>query len=513
MPVTSTQGERIAKNTFLLYLRMFFVVGVGLYTSRVVLKTLGVEDYGVYSVVGSIVAMMGFLNSAMSSSTARFITYELGVGDDTRLNNTFSSAVIVHFIIALLILFLAESLGLWYLNNKLVIPEQRVRAAHWVYQFSILTAMMSITQVPYNSCIIAHEEMNVFAYIEILNALLKLGIVYVLFVVKTDKLIVYAILMFSVSSLIRFIYRFYAIRNFRECHFHWIWDKSFLLPLVSFTGWSLYPSFCFTTRQQGINLILNRFGGAIINAASGLATTVFNIIEQFSSTILTAARPPIIKLYAKNEFTRMLGLTINISTIANLLYGLLVVPIIFECHYLLSFWLGSVPQYTESFCILLLISSFFSLNNNTLYIILQAQGNIKSLSLLSGTTAILVLPVLFILLVKGLSFDFAYILSIINSSLIYIYSLIIAQHSILGFRAFPYFMKTMLRSCLCLIPSILLIVLIQHFIEGSFIRLCIVLLASVLTTSIIALLFVFPKEIINRLIDKVKGRNGESSSI
>ena len=492
-------SKRIAKNPLLLYLRMFLVVGVGLYTSRIVLQILGVDDYGIYSVVGSIVAMMGFLNSAMSSSTARYITFELGTGDQERLQKTFSSAVIVHFILALTVLLLAETIGLWYLRNKLVIPESRLGAANWVYQFSILSAMMTITQVPYNSCIIAHERIGVFAYIEILNSVLKLAIVFLLVLFNSDKLILYAALTLVVSVFIRGLYRYYAIRHFSECHFHWIWDKSFILPLLSFSGWSLYPNICFTTRQQGTNLILNRFGGAVINAASGLATTVFNIVEQFSNSVLTAARPPIIKLYASKEVEKVLQLTIKVSTIASILYGIVAIPIVFECHTLLAFWLGTVPRYTESFCVLLIIGSFISLNNNTLFILLQAEGNIKTYSILSGTTAILVLPVLYIFLTKGLSFNIAYILSIANSLLIYIYSLVIVQQNISHFNGFSYFVKTILKSCLCLLPSIVFILLIRMHFKESLLRVCLTTVVSLVTTGIISLLFVLPKDILRRL--------------
>ena len=229
-----SDNRRIAKNALMLYIRMFLTMIVGLYTSRVVLATLGVEDYGIYGVVGGIVAMMGFLNASMSGATSRFLTFELGRGDKQRLADTFSSALIVHIGIAVVVLLLAESVGLWFLENKLIIPAGRMNAARWVYQCSILSAMLGITQAPYNASIIAHEKMDVYAYVEILNVTLKLLIVYLLVIGHFDKLILYALLTLAVSVVVMLTYRIYCIRHFEESHFHWLWDKTILKPLLSF---------------------------------------------------------------------------------------------------------------------------------------------------------------------------------------------------------------------------------------------------------------------------------------
>ena len=270
---TSENNKRIAKNTIMLYLRMFLTMVVGLYTSRVVLQTLGVEDYGIYGVVGGIVAMMGFLNASMSGATSRFLTFELGRGDKERLSKTFSSALVVHIIIAVIVFVVAETVGLWFLCYKLVIPENRMVAAHWVYQLSILSSMITITQVPYNSSIIAHEKMDVYAYVEILNVTLKLLIVYLLVIGNFDKLILYAILMFAVSVIIMMVYRIYCLRRFEECKFRLFLDKDYLKPLLSFSGWDLYGNTDFSVRQQGANFLLNMFYGVVLNAAYNIATT------------------------------------------------------------------------------------------------------------------------------------------------------------------------------------------------------------------------------------------------
>lgn len=502
-----SNNKRIAKNTIVLYLRMFLVVGIGLYTSRVVLATLGVEDYGIYGVVGSIVAMLGFLNSAMSTSTSRFLTYEMGQDNIETLQKTYSSAMMVHYIIAIIVFVVSETIGLWFLCNKLVIPENRILAAHIVYQISIVSAMLTITQVPYNASIIAHEKMDIYAYVEILNVALKLLIVYLLTIGDFDKLILYAILMFAISFMIRVIYRIYVFRHFEECKFKWMWDENYIKPLLGFSGWSLYPSFCFTARQQGINFIINIFGGAAVNAASSLATTIFNIVEQFSTNILTASRPPIIKLYAKNEHESMLRLTQQISSVASVLYGFIALPVILECHYLLSVWLVNVPYYTEGFCILLLISTFFSLNNNCLYTIIQANGNIRLHSLLAGSTALLVLPILYVVLHLGGSLYMAYILSVVNSSLIYLYCLIIVKKHVPHFAPLTFAFSTLLKSIICFIPIIMIVEVIQSNIEESFYRLVLTTSITTIMLSIISVSFIIPRNMLNKFLVKIHLKN------
>lgn len=299
------ENKRIAKNAIMLYLRMFLTMIVGLYTSRIVLTTLGVEDYGVYGVVGGIVSMLSFLNASMSGATSRFLTFELGRGDRQRLSDTFSTALIFHVLIAIIVFIIAETVGLWFFYNKLVIPENRIDAAFWVYQLSILSSMFTITQVPYNSCIIAHEKMDVYAYVEMLNVTLKLGIVYLLMVGNFDKLILYAVLVFLVSFIIMFIYRIYCLYMFEECKFHFIVKKAYMSPFLTFSGWDLYGNLSYTVRIQGANFVLNMFYGVVLNAANGIASTVQGILMGFSSNIIMAFKPAIIKKYAVGCFDEM----------------------------------------------------------------------------------------------------------------------------------------------------------------------------------------------------------------
>ena len=430
MQDTTSNNKRIAKNTIMLYIRMFISMVVGLYTSRVVLATLGVEDYGIYGVVGGVVGMMGFLNASMSGATSRFLTFELGKGDKERLAKTFSSALIVHIGIAIVVLILAETVGLWFLCNKLNIPAERMQAAHWVYQLSILSAMFGITQVPYNAAIIAHEKMDVYAYVEILNVSLKLLIVYLLCIGNFDKLILYASLMLAVSILIMMVYRIYAIRQFPEAHFHWIWDKTYLRPLLSFSGWDLYGNACVIARQQGTNFLINIFYGVVFNAASGIATTVQGTISGLAFNIILAFRPQIIKQYAKGNVEDMSKLVGNAVCFTTILFGCMSIPLILETHYIMKAWLGVIPEKSEIFCQILLIASFLGLLNNIWNTCIHATGKIKEISIFSGTFFLISLPIIYVVFQFKAPVESAYLVFILSIVFVNVSNLLIIKKKI-----------------------------------------------------------------------------------
>ena len=380
-PVSS--NRRIAKNAVMLYIRMFLTMIVGLYTSRVVLNVLGVEDYGIYGVVGGVVAMLGFLNASMSGATSRFLTFELGKGDKKRLADTFSSALIVHIGIALIVFVVAETLGLWFLTHKLVIPEGRMTAAHWVYQMSIASAMLGITQVPYNATIIAHEKMDVYAYVEILHVTLKLLIVYLLIIGDIDKLVLYAALVLAVGVIIILIYRIYCIRHFQESHFHWIWDKTILKPLLSFSWQTIVAHMSYSFRLQGTNFVLNMIFGVIVNAATGIASTVNGTISQFSYNVIAAFNPQIIKCYAHDDPLSSCRLIILAAKYSTILILLIIIPFEFEAPQILRLWLGQLPDYAVSFNRIMMLS-LLTCVTNPVYTGLMATGFIKSYSLIQA---------------------------------------------------------------------------------------------------------------------------------
>lgn len=342
----SSSNKTIAKNTIMLYIRMILSMVISLYTSRVVLETLGVTDYGIFSVVGGVVTMFSFFNSTMSGATSRFLTFELGTGNVKKLKDTFSTAVILHFVIALCIVIICETIGMWLLNNKLVIPVEQKIAAQWVFHFSILSMFFNIIQVPYSASIIAHEKMGIFAYIEIANSILRLLIVYLLVVICINKLILYSILTCSISALILFIYICVCRYRFEECRVYVIWDKSIIKPMLSFSGWDLYGNISVMARTQGVNMLLNMWFGPIMNAASDIAARVQTIVLNLSTNISMAIRPQIIKSYSTSDYTRMLFLLQNGSRITFVLMLYFAVPLIIEAKYILNLWLGDVPDHT-----------------------------------------------------------------------------------------------------------------------------------------------------------------------
>ena len=496
----TSNNRRIAKNALMLYIRMFFTMIVGLYTSRVVLVTLGVEDYGIYGVVGGVVAMMGFLNASMSGATSRFLTFELGRDDQRKLAETFSSALIVHIGIALIVFLIAETVGLWFLCNKLVIPDGRMEAAHCVYQCSILSAMLGITQTPYNASIIAHEKMDVYAYVEILNVSLKLIIVYLLVIGSFDKLKLYAVLVLIVSVFIMLIYRFYCTRKFRETRFHWIWKKELFKPLLTFSGWDLYGNASTIARTQGVNMLVNMFFGAVANAAVGVSTIVQGVLMQFSSTISTAVRPQIIKSYSLGDYERVSSLILISSKYLSLLLLLLSVPLLIESHYILQLWLTVVPEYSVWLVRYMVIFNFFALMSLIVAMGVHATGNIKRISLINGSLYISVLPFTYFTYKYNGSIYMAFIFNVIAVFIgclcnICTLNMTIKQVSLLSFS-----LKVLLPIFFISFISILISYFIRSYWEEGFMRLIIVSASS--TVAIFALAYIMAENNIKKIIKK-----------
>ena len=469
----ASSNRRIAKNTVALYLRMFLTMIVGFYTSRVVLNTLGVQDYGIYGVVGGVIAMMGFLNAAMAGATSRFLTFELGRGDSARLARTFSSALIIHMGIALVVMVLGETVGLWFLCNKLVIPPSRMEAAHWVYQLSILSSMIGITQAPYDASIISHEKMNVYAYVEILNSLLKLAIVYLLVLGHFDKLKLYAVLTLAVSVTIMLIYRVYCLRHFKETHFHWVWDKAILKPMLSFSGWDLYGNACVTARQQGINFLINMFFGVTLNAASSIATTVNGVVQGLIFNVITAFRPQIIKQYAQDKVEEMQNLMTNAITITIVLFGILLTPCFLEMPLLLHIWLGIVPAHAIDFCRILLFSCIIGLINSIVNIGNHATGNIKYISFITGSILLTSLPAVYIFFKLNFSSNFAYYTLVIVNILVLSSDLVILKKQISSFSIYALIKRIAQGSIVVAIAAILSYIVYRNM-QDSFWRLFVV---------------------------------------
>ena len=443
MPEIAVNKKRIAKNTIILYIRLVFSMCVSLFSSRIVLIELGVNDFGIYGLVGGIVAIFSFINASMSGATSRFLTVALAKGDKGEQHKTFCVALIVHIGIALIVLILAETIGLWFLNYKLNIATDRMVAANWVYQLSILATIVGITQVPYSSSLIAHESIDIFAWLDMGSSFLKLGVALLLYCSFFDKLIYYAILIFLVTFVIAMIARLICIRKYPECKFKNIWDNSIGKPMMSFSGWNLYSQFCFVGRQQGTNILLNLFGGTAVNAAGSLALTIQTVIEQGAANLVTAARPQIISQYAVNKYKEMIKLMEQITILANILYCLVVIPFCFEIDYILTLWLKVVPDYTVPFCLCICGLNFLTLNNNIILTAIQASGKIKFQSIITGTLSILVIPAVWIFFRNGFSLVYAYIIPIITNLAIYITSCVILRRNITEFNILKFIFKSL----------------------------------------------------------------------
>ena len=401
MQEISSNNKRIAKNTLLLYFRMLVTMAVSLYTSRVVLNILGVEDFGIYNVVGGIVAMFGFINGSMTSATQRYLTFELGQNNRAQLTKVFSTSLSIHGIISFLIIVLAETVGLWFLWNKMQIPADRMNAAFWVFQCSVAASVIMIMSVPYNAAIIAHERMSAFAYISIIEVSLRLLIVCFLRYFHTDKLILYAALIVIVQFLIRLCYSWYCNRHFNETKYRWSWDKGLFKEMTGFASWNMFGSLAAITFTQGLNLLLNMFFGPVVNAARGIAVQAQTAIGQFSSNFQTALNPQITK-YATGDMEYMHGLIFRSAKFSFFLLLLLSLPVLIETKAILTLWLKIVPDHTVVFLRIMLCTTWVYAVSNPLITAASATGKIKLYQSVVGGLLLLILPISYLCLRFGL---------------------------------------------------------------------------------------------------------------
>ena len=403
-------NSRIAKNTLFLYIRMFVTLVVGLYTSRVILQVLGASDFGLYNVIGGILTMFSMFSSALTIGTNRFLTYAIGERDYQKLEKIFSMALYLHILLAVIILVLLETIGLWFLNTQMNIPEGRENAAFWVYQFTILAFVLGFIQVPFQACIVSHERMNIYAYISVFEVVMKLLIVISLKYVDFDKLILYASLIFILNIITVVIYNIYCQRHFCECRFKIKWDTTIAKQFTSYSGWNLVGGSQTFFTNEGVNILLNIFCGTVVNAARGLAMNVNNYVLQFINNFQMAANPQIIKLYAAKDYNSLFRLVINNCRLAEYLYLMIAIPAFIEIKYLLYLWLGDYPYYTPIFVQIILIQSALTPLNTPVAMIVHATGKMKWLSIASlGLLAIF--PISYFILKAGLSPVWVFVMS------------------------------------------------------------------------------------------------------
>lgn len=486
---------------------MLFTIIVGLYTSRVVLNTLGVSDYGIYNVVGGIVAMLAFLNSAMTAASQRFISFELGTQNLQRLKNVFITSVTIHLVIAAIIFIIAETVGLWFLNTHMNIPTDRMTAANWVYQCSILTFMVSIISVPYNACIVAHEHMKAFAYISIVEVGLKLIIVYLLLILPFDKLIVYAILVLSISLIIRIIYGIYCKKNFKECIYKFSFDKKQFKDMFAFAGWSIIGNLGFSIKDQGSNIVLNLFCGTAVNAARGIAQQVNGIISNFSINFIMALNPQITKQYAAGNIQESKQLVYAGCRYSFYLLSIITIPVITNLDYLLSLWLGTVPTYTIEFLYLSLIAALINSMASPLVTAMQATGKIKAFQITICIIMLCELPLTYLILKLGYKPYIAMVSTIIVITIGLFTRLILLKRLVKSYSIKYFTVHIILKNILIATSCIILATFIhKYFEEKNFINFIITSFFAFIITCISIYLFgISPKE--KKIIyNKMKGR-------
>lgn len=482
--MVETNNKRIAKNTLLLYFRMLFMMAVSLFTSRVILNTLGVEDYGINNVVGGVVAMFSVLSGSMSSSISRFITFELGKGDKNRLKTVFSTGINIQLGMSLIILLVAEAVGVWFLNYKMNIPEERMYAANWVFQCSILTFILGLLSVPYNAAIIAHEKMSAFAYISIIEVTLKLIIVYLLTISPYDRLITYSILFMLVGVLIRLIYGYYCKRHFEECTYHLVYDKAILKSMTSFAGWNFLGNGAYMLNTQGVNILMNMYFGVAVNAARGVATQVDAALKQFVNNFTTAVNPQITKSYAQGDLSNMHKLVCRSAKFSAFLMMFFAVPIILETDTILSLWLKNPPAYASVFLKWIIISSFMdTVLANSLVTSMFATGDIKKYQIIVTTVGCLVFPLSWLAFQLGFEPQVGYMLYFVIYSILLFVRLYLLRDMvklpIMMYVREVLFKVTTVMAISFVIPSILLFV-----IDEDLLRLVAVVLLSMTVTTV-----------------------------
>lgn len=422
-----SSDKRIAKNTLLLYTRTIFVMVVSLYTSRVVLATLGIDDYGIYNVVGGVVAMFGMVSGSLSSAISRFITFELGRGDMERLKRIFSTSVNIQLIISLLVLFLGETVGLWFVNNKLNIPFERLATANLVLHCSLITFIINIISTPYNAVIISHERMSIFAYISMLEVCLKLGIVYLLGVSSWDKLKTYAVLLVVVAICIRLVYGIYCRNHFEEAKYQFLYDRELIKEMFCFGGWMFLGATAQVFSTQGTNILLNIFYGIAINAAAGIGNQVNSAVNQFVSNFQTAFTPQIVKLYAVGDLPKLRRLLYQSSRFSFLLLFAIAYPLMLNVDFILALWLKDVPAHTSAFCILILTYSLVEALSRPVGIIIHATGRVKKYNIFMSIALSMNLILSFIFLKLGFPPEIVMVIGILVCIICFLIRLLLAQ--------------------------------------------------------------------------------------
>ena len=478
---TQANNRRIARNTIALYIRMFCSMVISLFTSRIILDSLGISNYGIYNVVGGFVAMFGIMSSSLTNSISRFLTFELGKGDTEKLKRVFSTSLTVMFALSIVVLLIGETIGLWFINSEVNIPADRMESANFVYQLSITTFIMGLMSVPYNASIISHEKMATFAYIGIFEIVMKLVIVYTLYISPFDKLKTYALLLFLLSLSIRLIYGIYCNRNFKECHYSFTYDKPLLRQMTGFAGWNFLGQGAYQLNGSGVNLLINIFFGVTLNAARGIAGQVNNAVSQFISNFMVALSPQITKSYAAGELAEMHKLVFRGAKFSYFLCLFFLIPICLETEYILDLWLVKVPDYTVSFVRWTLYITAVNIFSGTLITALHATGNIKRYMIIVGMVEVSNFPLTYIAFRFGANPLYSYYIYF-GVYLVLMFLRLYLIKDLIRMSGRRYIREVYVKSAMVSAVSAIPPLLVMCAMPSSFVRLLTVCIVSVIST-------------------------------
>ena len=482
MSEISENNKRIAKNTFVLYIRMFVMMFIGFFTARITLNALGVDDFGINNVVGGLVSMFSLLSTSLSSAAGRFITFALGKGDIEEQKRTFATTVNIHVILAIVVVLAIETVGVWFLNHKLNIPPDRMVAAHWVLQCSVVSFALGVFSVPYNSSIIAHERMSAFAYMTIFDAVCKLIVVAAIYFYGGDKLILFSILSLIPGIITQIIYIWYCKKHFSECVYTFQWDKKLFREMFGFAGWNFIGCTAGLMRDQGVNIVINIFTSPAVNAARAIAMRLNSLIGQFTGNFMVSLNPQITKYYAVGDLTRMHKLLFYGTRLSYYLFMFLSIPVIFEVEVILNVWLGNVPAHTVLFTRLVLILSLIDIFSQTLITAQNATGNIRNYQLVVGGLYLLNLPFSYLLLKMGMIPEITLVVAIVIAVACMIARLCFLRNSI-KLSVYDYVRKVILNALLVTAVSLVLPGLCYHYISDTLWRFLAVCTASVISSA------------------------------
>lgn len=472
-------NKRIAKNTILLYLRLVFVLLISLYTSRVILKNLGVVDYGIYNVVAGFVSMFALLNTSLSNSSQRFYNYEKGKNGTDGMQKVFITAHYIQIIIAVLILVLAETVGLWYVSNKMVYPPERAFAVHVVYQSAVIALLFVVLQIPYSAAIIAHERINYFAIIGVLDVVMKFIIAFVLSIIPSDSLSVYGVLIAGVALVDYLLYYIYSRRHFPYLRFKLNFQRDMFVPMLKFSGWKAFNAFSQTIRHQGLNILMNFFFGPVVNAARGISYQVKSALLGFVMNITTAAQPQMVESYASGDIERSQRLMFTISKLIFLSLYIVALPIILEVAFILRLWLGdTIPDYTEVFTILVLITTLVDILSTPIGILISATGHVARFDFWNSILGIATLPISYIILTMGGNPITVFVVSLSVSVVMFGVSIYIMKLET-GIEIL-FYVKNVVLPLLCIVlMSVLFPWLVVNSLDGGLIRMLLVVASSI----------------------------------